>query len=83
MPFDQLAAATYMDVLTQMDSPALVIVADAVQLDVLMADNGSKTFLYLRSQGSTANEPKKKQQQSQVFYNAIQSKNQSIANRAL
>lgn len=67
MPFDQLAAATYMDVLTQMDSPALVIVADAVQLDVLMADNGSKTFLYLRSQGSTANEPKKNNNKVKYF----------------
>lgn len=45
--------STYMDVLTQTDSPALVIVADAVRLDVLMADNGSRTFLYLRWQGST------------------------------
>lgn len=37
----------------RMDIPALAIVVDAVQLDGLMADNDSKTFLYLHLQGST------------------------------
>lgn len=36
----------------QMDSPMMVAVADVAPQDVSMADNGSKTFLFLRLQGS-------------------------------
>lgn len=41
-------SATYMDALTQTGILVLAVVLDVDQLDVLMADNGSKTFLYLR-----------------------------------
>lgn len=36
---------TYMDELVQKDNPKTVIVEDAVQLDVMPADNDNKTFL--------------------------------------
>ena len=38
----------------QMDSRVLEAVADVVPQDVLMVDNDSKTFLFLRLQGLTA-----------------------------
>lgn len=43
----------------QMDSPMLVAAADVVPQDVSMVDNDSKTFLFLRLQGSTEKWQKK------------------------
>lgn len=50
---------TYMDASRQMGNPGLVVAVDAALLGVSMVDNGSKTFLYLRLQGSAANQMRK------------------------
>lgn len=47
-----------MDASRQMGNPGLVVAVDVALPGVSMVDNGSKTFLYLRSQGSAANQTK-------------------------
>lgn len=45
-----------MDALKQTDNPGLVAGLDAALQDVWMVDSDSKTYLYLRLQGSAAME---------------------------